>query len=147
MRLNDLSPAPGSNRPKKRIGRGAGSGQGKTAGKGHKGQKARSGAHIKPGFEGGQTPLYRRLPQRRGFRNVNRIEYVVVNLDDLERFDTGAVVDIEALIGVGLVHSSKDLVKVLGDGELTKALTVKVNKFSKTAEEKIVAVGGAVEVI
>jgi len=147
MRLNDLAPAPGSTKDKKRVGRGAGSGQGKTAGKGHKGQKARSGSHIKPGFEGGQTPLYRRLPQKRGFRNVNRICYIVVNLDDLERFDIGAVVDIETLIGAGLLHSSKDLIKVLGDGELTKALTVKANKFSKAAEEKIVAAGGTVEVI
>lgn len=147
MRLNDLAPALGAVRQKKRVGRGAGSGQGMTSGKGHKGQKARSGAHIKPGFEGGQTPLYRRLPQRKGFRNVNRVCYIVVNLDDLERFDAGSVVDIETLVNAGLLGSSKDLIKVLGDGELTKSLTVKANKFSKTAEQKIVAAGGTVEVI
>lgn len=147
MKLNDLAPAPGAVRPKKRIGRGAGSGQGTTAGKGHKGQKARSGSHIKPGFEGGQTPLYRRLPQKRGFNNVNRITYSVVNLDDFERFEAGSVVDVQALVDSGLVHSTRELVKVLGNGELDKALTIKVNKFSKSAEEKITAAGGTVEVI
>ncbi|MFQ3548513.1 MAG: 50S ribosomal protein L15 [Armatimonadota bacterium] len=147
MRLNDLSPAPGSTHSKKRVGRGTGSGQGTTAGKGHKGQKARSGGGVRPGFEGGQTPLYRRLPQKPGFRNVNRIEYAVVNIEDLERFDAGIEVTPEVLIKAGLVGKLKDGIKILGDGEITKALTVKAHKFSKSAEEKIKAAGGTVEVL
>jgi large subunit ribosomal protein L15 len=147
MRIDDLSPAPGSKFVKRRVGRGQGSGQGCTAGKGNKGQKARSGAHIKPGFEGGQTPLYRRLPQRKGFRNINRIEYAVVNLDDLERFDAGSEVTVDVLISSGLVGTLKDGVKILGDGEISKALTVIANRFSKSAETKIKAAGGSVEVV
>jgi large subunit ribosomal protein L15 len=147
MRLHDLHPAPGATHSKKRIGRGTGSGQGTTAGKGHKGQKARAGGGVRPGFEGGQTPLYRRLPQRRGFRNITRKEYAVINLDDLEQFDAGAEVSIEVLMKCGLVKRLKDGVKVLGDGELTKALTVKVHKFSKSAEEKIRSAGGTAEVL
>lgn len=147
MRLHDLYPAPGSTHEKKRIGRGRGSGQGKTAGKGHKGQKARAGGGVRPGFEGGQTPLYRRLPQRKGFRNINKIYYAVVNLDDLETFDAGTEITVQKLIEAGLIKRVNDGVKVLGNGELTKALNVKVNKFSKTAEEKIKAVGGTAEVV
>lgn len=147
MRLHDLYPAPGSTQEKKRIGRGRGSGWGKTAGKGHKGQKARAGGGVRPGFEGGQTPLYRRLPQRKGFRNINKIYYAVVNLDDLETFDAGTEITVLKLIEAGLIKRVNDGVKVLGNGELTKALNVKVNKFSKTAEEKIKAVGGTAEVV
>ena len=147
MRLHDLHPAPGSTHAKRRVGRGTGSGHGTTAGKGHKGQKARAGGGVKPGFEGGQTPLYRRLPQRRGFRNITRKEYAVINLDDLEQFDAGAEVSVEVLMKCGLVKRLKDGVKVLGDGELTKALNVKVHKFSKSAEEKIVSAGGTAEVV
>jgi large subunit ribosomal protein L15 len=147
MRLHDLHPAPGSTHAKKRVGRGTGSGHGTTAGKGHKGQKARAGGGVKPGFEGGQTPLYRRLPQRRGFRNITRKEYAVINLDDLEQFEAGTEVSVESLMKCGLVKRLKDGVKVLGDGELTKALTVKVHKFSKSAEEKIASAGGTAEVV
>ncbi|MCE5200663.1 MAG: 50S ribosomal protein L15 [Armatimonadota bacterium] len=147
MRLEDLYPAPGSTHKSKRVGRGIGTGQGKTAGKGHKGQKARSGQKPKPGFEGGQTPLHRRLPQRSGFRNVNRKIFAVVNLDDLERFDAGTEVTPDVLIESGLIKNILDGVKVLGDGELTKALTVKVHKFSKSAEEKLKAAGGTAEVL
>ena len=147
MRLNDLRPAPGSTHRRKRIGRGTGSGMGGTSTKGHKGQKARSGGGVKPGFEGGQTPLYRRLPQKPGFRNVNRKEYAVVNLDDLERFEAGTEVTVQVLKESGLVNSVKDGIKVLGDGELAKALTVRVHKFSKSAEEKIRAAGGTAEVL
>lgn len=147
MRLNDLGPTPGSVKSRKRVGRGAGSGRGCTAGKGNKGQKARSGAHIKPGFEGGQTPLYRRLPQKKGFKSVNRIEYTVVNLTELEGFDAGTEITAEVLASNGIIGSLKDGLKILGNGELTKALTVKADKFSKTAEEKIKAAGGTAEVI
>ncbi len=147
MRLHDLHPAPGSTHAKRRVGRGTGSGHGTTAGKGHKGQKARAGGGVKPGFEGGQTPLYRRLPQRRGFRNITRKVYAVINLDDLEQFEAGTEVTVESLMKCGLVKRLKDGVKVLGDGELTKALTVKVHKFSKSAEEKIASAGGTAEVV
>lgn len=147
MRLNDLYPAPGSTHKKKRIGRGTGSGHGSTSGKGHKGQKARSGGGVRPGFEGGQTPLHRRLPQRRGFRNLNRKEFAVVNLADLERFDAGTVVDPEVLASVGLAKNAKNGIKILGEGEFTKNLTVRAHKFSKTAEEKIIAAGGTAEVL
>ena len=147
MRLHDLHPAPGSTHAKRRVGRGTGSGHGTTAGKGHKGQKARAGGGVKPGFEGGQTPLYRRLPQRRGFRNITRKVYAVINLDDLEQFEAGTEVTVESLMSCGLVKRLKDGIKVLGDGELTKALTVKVHKFSKSAEEKIASAGGTAEVV
>jgi large subunit ribosomal protein L15 len=146
MDLSNLQPAPGSHRDRKRIGRGHGSGTGKTSGKGHKGQKARSGGSIKAGFEGGQMPLQRRLPKR-GFNPLNRKEYALVNLRDLELFEVGSVVDIESLGKAGLLGQIKDGVKVLGDGELTKALTVKAHKFSKSAQEKIAAAGGTVEVL
>ncbi len=148
MRLEDLYPAPGSTHKSKRVGRGNGSGQGKTAGKGHKGQKARSGQKPRPGFEGGQTPLHRRLPQRAGFRNVNRKVYAVVNLDDLEKFDAGTEVTPELLLSSGLVGGGiKDGIKILGDGEITKSLTVRAHKFSKSAEEKLKAAGGTAEVL
>lgn len=147
MRLEDLRPAPGSTHKSRRVGRGTGSGQGKTAGKGHKGQKARSGQKPGPGFEGGQTPLHRRLPQRRGFKNINHKVYAVVNLDDLERFDAGTEVTPELLISSGLVSGAMDGIKVLGNGEITKSLTVRANKFSKSAEEKLKAAGGTAEVL
>jgi large subunit ribosomal protein L15 len=146
MDLSNLQPALGSHRNRKRIGRGHGSGTGKTAGKGHKGQKARSGGSVKAGFEGGQMPLQRRLPKR-GFTPLHSKEYALVNLRDLELFEAGSVVDIEALGKAGLVGQLKDGVKVLGDGDLTKALTVKAHKFSKSAQEKIAAAGGTVEVL
>ena len=147
MRLHDLRPAAGSTHAKKRIGRGPGSGHGTTAGKGSNGQKSRSGGGVRPGFEGGQTPLYRRLPQRRGFRNPTRKIFEVINLDDLELFDNGTDVTIEMLLATGMVKNIKDGVKVLGDGELTKKLNVIVHKFSKTALESIVAAGGTAEVL
>lgn len=148
MRLNDLRPAPGSTHKRKRVGRGTGSGHGTSAGRGTKGQKARSSGGVRPGFEGGQTPLHRRLPQRRGFKNITRKEYAVVNVDDLEeRFEAGTEVTPEVLVASGLVKKIKDGIKVLGDGELTKSLIVKAHKFSKTAEEKIKAAGGTVEVL
>ena len=146
MDLSNLQPALGSHRNRKRIGRGHGSGTGKTAGKGHKGQKARSGGSIKAGFEGGQMPLQRRLPKR-GFNPLSRKEYALVNLRDLELFEAGSVVDIEALGKAGLVGQLKDGIKILGDGDLSKALTVKAHKFSKSAQEKIAAAGGTAEVL
>jgi len=147
MRLNDLHPAPGSTHARKRLGRGTGSGHGGTSTRGVKGQKARTSGGVRPGFEGGQTPLYRRLPQRRGFRNVNRKEYAIVNLDDLERFEAGTEVTPDLLVESGIVKKVMDGIKLLGDGELTKALTVRVHKFSKSAEEKVRAAGGTAEVI
>ncbi len=146
MDLSNLQPALGSHRNRKRIGRGHGSGTGKTAGKGHKGQKARSGGSIKAGFEGGQMPLQRRLPKR-GFTPLSRKEYALVNLRDLELFETGSVVDVEALGKAGLIGQLKDGIKVLGDGDLTKSLTVRAHKFSKSAQDKIAAAGGTVEVV
>jgi len=124
-----------------------GSGMGKTATKGHKGQKARAGATPRLGFEGGQTPLHRRLPQRAGFRNINRKEYAVVNLTDLDRFDAGTEVTPDVLKDSGLVKNQKDGIKILGNGDITKALTVRAHKFSKTAEEKLKAAGGTAEVL
>jgi large subunit ribosomal protein L15 len=147
MRLHDLAPAPGATHAKKRVGRGTGSGHGKTAGKGMNGQKARSGGGVRPGFEGGQTPLHRRLPQRRGFRNISRKVYAVVNLMDLERFEAGTEVTPELLIENGLVKKLLDGVKILGEGEITKALTVRAHKFSKSAEEKLKTAGGTAEVV
>jgi len=146
MDLSNLQPAIGSTHSKKRIGRGHGSGTGKTAGKGHKGQNARSGGGVKAGFEGGQMPLQRRLPKR-GFTPLTRKEYVLVNLRDLELFDSGSVVDIETLGKAGLVSQIKDGIKILGDGDLTKSLTVKAHKFSRSAQAKIEAAGGTVEVL
>jgi len=146
MDLSNLQPAYGSTHSKKRIGRGHGSGTGKTSGKGHKGQNARSGGGVKAGFEGGQMPLHRRLPKR-GFTPLQRKVYSVVNLRDLELFESGSEVDLETLGQAGLIGQMKDGVKILGDGELTKALKVKAHKFSKTAQSKIEAAGGSVEVI
>ena len=147
MKLHELSPAAGSTKERKRIGRGAGSGQGKTAGKGHKGQKARAGRGMRAGFEGGQMPLQRRLPKR-GFNNIFRKEIVAVNVADLNaRFEDGAVVDVESLVKAGLVKNSFDGIKILGNGDLTKKLTVKADAFSESAKQKIEAAGGNAEVI
>ena len=146
MKLHELKPAPGSRRPRKRVGRGIAAGQGKTAGRGTKGQKARAGGGVRPGFEGGQNPLYRRLPKR-GFTNPNRKEYAVIKVKDLNRFDEGTVVTPELLKEKGIVKNLKDGLKVLGDGDLSVKLTVKAHKFSRTAEEKIAAAGGATEVL
>ena len=146
MDLSNLQPAAGSKQSDNfRRGRGHGSGNGKTAGKGHKGQKARSGGTI-PGFEGGQMPLYRRLPKR-GFTNRNSLEIVGINLKALESFEDGSVITIDSLIESGIVKNPKDGVKILGNGELTKKLTVKANAFSAKAQEKIEALGGTCEVI
>ena len=146
MNLSELKPAEGSKQSNEfRRGRGHGSGNGKTAGKGHKGQKARSGA-PRPGFEGGQLPLYRRLPKR-GFTNINSKEIVAINVGTLNAFDEGAVVTVEALEEKGIIKNPKDGVKILGNGELTKKLEVKVNAFSASAAEKIQAAGGKAEVI
>lgn len=147
MKLHELSPAAGSTKERKRIGRGAGSGQGKTAGKGHKGQKARAGRGMRPGFEGGQMPLQRRLPKR-GFNNIFRKVIVAINVADLNaKFEDGAVVDAEALKNAGLVKNYFDGIKILGNGELTKKLDVKANAFSESAKQKIEAAGGKAEVI
>uniref|UniRef100_UPI0040270A54 50S ribosomal protein L15 n=1 Tax=Eubacterium sp. TaxID=142586 RepID=UPI0040270A54 len=147
MKLHELSPTEGSKKAVKRIGRGAGSGQGKTAGKGHKGAKARSGYSRNPGFEGGQMPLQRRVPKR-GFNNIFRTEYAVVNLASLEeKFEANATVDAESLKACGLIKKELDGVKVLANGELTKALTVKVSAVSAAAKAKIEAAGGTVEVL
>lgn len=147
MKLHELSPAAGSTKERKRIGRGPASGQGKTAGKGHKGQLARAGRGMRAGFEGGQMPLQRRLPKR-GFNNIFRKVVVAVNVSDLDaKFENGAVVDTEALKAAGLVKNYFDAVKVLGNGTLTKALTVKVNAYSESAKQKIEAAGGKAEVI
>ena len=146
MKLHELSPAVGSTKAGYRVGRGPGSGNGKTAGKGHKGQNARSGGGVRPGFEGGQLPLYRRLPKR-GFYNQFGKTYAVVNVEQLNRFDNDAVVDTALLLASGIVDSICDGIKVLGRGELTKKLTVKAAIFSATAKEKIEAVGGKTEVV
>src|SRR5690242_18407238 len=146
MQLNTIKPAIGSNKNRKRIGRGTGSGHGKTATKGHKGQKARSGGSIKPGFEGGQMPMHRRLPKR-GFNPLTKKEYAVVNLCQLDIFEAGSVVDAEALIKSGCIGGLKDGIKVLATGEITKALTIKAHKFSASAREKITAAGGTIEEI
>mgnify|MGYP001862861199 FL=1 len=146
MKIHELAPAYGATTTSKRVGRGIGSGLGKTAGKGHKGQKARTGGSIRRGFEGGQTPLYRRIPKR-GFKNHFAVEYAIVNLSDLEQFEDGSVVNAESLIAKGIIKKELDGVKVLGNGTLTKKLTVIASKFSKTAEEKIQAVGGKTEVM
>ena len=145
MDLSNLKPAEGSTHHDFRRGRGHGSGNGKTAGKGHKGQKARSGA-PRPGFEGGQMPLYRRIPKR-GFTNRNTKEIVAINLDRLESFDNDAVVTVDTLIEAGIIKNPRDGVKILGNGELTKKLNVQVNAYSASAKEKIEAVGGKAEVI
>jgi large subunit ribosomal protein L15 len=146
MKLHELKPAEGSRKDRKRLGRGIGSGQGKTAGKGHKGQNARSGGGVRLGFEGGQTPLYRRLPKR-GFTNFARKEYAVVNLDALNRFAEGTEVTPELLIETGVVSNEKAGIKILAKGTLEKKLTVKAHKFSSAAKEAIEAAGGTTEVI
>jgi len=146
MELNSLKPAIGSTKNRKRIGRGIGSGHGKTATKGHKGQKARSGGNVEPGFEGGQMPMQRRLPKR-GFNPLSRKEYALVNLGQMEVFDAGQSVDVDALLKSGLVSKVRDGVKVLADGDLTKALNVKAHKFSAAAKAKIEAAGGTAEEI
>lgn len=146
MKLNELSPAAGSVKTAKRVGRGAGSGTGKTAGKGHKGQKARSGGGVRPGFEGGQMPLARRIPKR-GFNNIFGTTYATVNVGDLsKKFEDGAAVDEAAIVAAGLVKKTLDGIKVLGDGEITKKLTVTVTAFSGSAKQKIAAAGGKAEV-
>ena len=146
MKLFELKPAEGSTKAVYRKGRGIGSGNGKTAGKGHKGQKARSGGGVRPGFEGGQMPLSRRIPKR-GFNNIFATEYVAVNVDRLNDFEAGAIVDADALIEAGIIKKTLDGVKILGNGEITKALTVRAAKFSKSAKEKIEAAGGKTEVV
>ena len=146
MKLHKLHPAEGSTSYPKRLGRGSGSGLGKTSGKGHKGAKARSGGGKRPGFEGGQMPLYRRVPKR-GFNNVFGTEYAEVNVERLEAFEDGATVDAKALLNARIIRKELDGVKILGGGELTKKLTVKAAKFTASAKEKIEAVGGKAEVI
>lgn len=146
MKLHELKPAAGSRKAPKRVGRGTGSGLGRNAGKGEKGQKSRSGGGVRPGFEGGQMPLYRRLPKR-GFTNIFAKDIVSINVDRLNIFEDGTEVTIEVLLERGIIGKVNDGVKILGNGELTKKLTVKVNKFSKVAAEKIEAAGGKVEVI
>lgn len=145
MKMHELGPAYGATTKRKVVGRGIGSGTGKTAGKGQKGQKARTGGKIRRGFEGGQTPLYRRIPKR-GFNNYFAKEYAIINVSDLEVFDNDTTVDSKVLIEKGLINKELDGVKVLGNGTLTKKLTVVATKFSKSAEEKIQAVGGKIEV-
>ena len=146
MKLHELSPAAGSTRPNFRKGRGAGSGNGKTAGKGHKGQNARSGGGVRPGFEGGQLPLYRKLPKR-GFTNHFAKQYAIINVDTLDRYEAGAVIDIDTLINDKVIKNRFDGLKVLANGEITKALTVKAAVFSAQAKEKIEAAGGKAEVV
>lgn len=146
MKLHELKPSEGSRKTRNRVGRGIGSGNGKTAGKGHKGQNARSGGGVRPGFEGGQMPLFQRLPKR-GFTNINRKDYAVINLDRLNSFDEGTEVTPELLLETGAISKLKAGVKILGNGKLEKKLTVKANKFSASAKEAIEAAGGTAEVI
>ncbi|MCL1790149.1 MAG: 50S ribosomal protein L15 [Peptococcaceae bacterium] len=146
MKLHEITPAPGSTSKRKRVGRGNGSGMGNTACRGHKGQKARSGGGVRPGFEGGQMPITRRLPKH-GFNNIFRKEYKVINLGQLEtRFEDGAEITLETLAANGLIKKSDKLVKILGHGELKKKLTIRVSKISAAAAEKVTAVGGKIEV-
>ncbi|MBR7024494.1 MAG: 50S ribosomal protein L15 [Selenomonadaceae bacterium] len=146
MKLSELKPADGARKDKVRVGRGTGSGCGKTSGRGHKGQKSRSGGGVRPGFEGGQMPIYRRLPKR-GFKNIWRKEYAEVNVSTLNVFDDDMTVDAVALVEMGILKNVLDGVRILGDGELTKKLNVKAQGFTKTAIQKIEAVGGTTEVI
>lgn len=144
MQLHDLAPAPGSRKKPKRVGRGPGSGMGKTSTRGHKGLKARSGGSVRPGFEGGQMPIYRRLPKR-GFTNIFKKQYAILNIEDLERFDDGATIDMDALRQVGLVKGKVDGAKLLGNGDTQKKFALKDILVSKTAKEKIESVGGSIE--
>ena len=144
LKLNNLSPEKGARRNKKRIGRGPGSGWGKTAGRGHKGARSRSGYSAKPGFEGGQMPLHRRLPKR-GFTNIFKKEYRIVSLRDLDQFEAGTVIDRQALLDAGIIKDGDTLVKILANGEISKAVTVDVDKISQAASEKITAAGGTVK--
>ncbi|MBU1340810.1 MAG: 50S ribosomal protein L15 [Proteobacteria bacterium] len=144
MQLHDLAPAPGSRKNRKKIGRGPGSGMGKTSTKGHKGLKARSGGSVRPGFEGGQMPIYRRLPKR-GFFNIFKTNNAVLNVSDLDRFEDGATIDMDALRGAGIVKGRVDGVKILGQGEATKKFSLKNILVSKTAKEKIESAGGSIE--
>lgn len=146
MKLHELTYTPGARHERKRIGRGTGSGNGKTAGKGHKGQNSRSGGGVRPGFEGGQTPLFRRIPKR-GFTNFNQKEYSIVNIEDLNRFEDGSVITPELLKEMGLVKQVKTGVKILGDGTLEKKLEISAHKFSKSAVEAIEKAGGTVTVL
>lgn len=146
MELNNLRPSIGSTKNRKRIGRGTGSGHGKTATKGHKGQKARSGGSIKAGFEGGQMPLQRRLPKR-GFTPLDRVVFSLVNISQLDVFEAGSVIDVTALVSKGLIKSDRFAVKILGNGDITKSLKISANKFSQSAKDKIIAAGGSVEEI
>ena len=146
MKIHELTPAPDSNKAVKRVGRGHGSGNGKTAGKGHKGQNARSGGGVRIGFEGGQMPLVRRIPKR-GFNNIFATKYAIINVSDLNKFTDGTVVDTELLVAAGLVKKVNDGVKVLGNGDLTAKVTVKAAEFSKSAIEKIEKAGGKAEVM
>ena len=146
MKLNELSPPNGSRKPRKRLGRGVGSGKGKTAGRGTKGQNSRSGGGVRPGFEGGQMPLHRRLPKR-GFTNIFKKKIAVINIHDLAKFESGSIVDEAALVRMGLVKGQRDSIKLLGQGEIKIPLTVKVNGVSKGAKEKIIAAGGNIEVL
>ena len=146
MKLHELKPAQGSTKARKRIGRGVGSGWGKTAGRGNKGHNARSGGGVRPGFEGGQMPLHRRLPKR-GFNNIFKKEIAIINIQDLVRFESGSVVDETLLAAKGLVKGPRDGIKLLGQGEIAVPLTVKINAISRSAKEKIEAAGGSVEVI
>ena len=146
MKLFELQPGVGSNKDSKRKGRGHGSGNGKTAGRGHKGQNARSGGGVRIGFEGGQMPIYRRLPKR-GFNNIFALKYAEINVSDLNKFEDGAVVDAAALKEAGIIKKTLDGIKVLGNGEVSKKVTVKAAKFTKSAADKIVAAGGKYEVM
>ena len=146
MKLNELSPAQGSRKAPRRLGRGVGSGRGKTAGRGTKGYNSRSGGGVRPGYEGGQMPLHRRLPKR-GFANIFRKNIAVINVRDLAKFDKDSVVDAAALVAAGLVKGKKDGIKLLGQGEIKHSLEVQVNQISKSAREKIEAAGGKVEVL
>jgi len=146
MKINELSPAEGSRKKRKRVGRGLGSGHGKTCCRGHKGQRSRSGGGVRPGFEGGQMPLHRRLPKR-GFTNVFRKEYNIINVEDLNRFEPNAFLDTEAFKQAGLIKKMMDGIKLLGTGEITRPVVVRIQKVSKAAKEKVEAAGGKVELI
>lgn len=143
LKLNNLSPSVGARKSRKRVGRGPGSGSGKTAARGHKGARARSGYSARPGFEGGQMPLHRRLPKR-GFTNIFKTEYKLITLDDLDRFESGTIVDVQALVDMGLIKLG-ETVKILANGDITKSLVVRIDKISQGAKEKIIIAGGTVE--